>query len=437
MIAAELAVSSMLSDLARRGICPNFVLTRGVFNCPYPPPESHWGNEFHKAPKGNKYVAKKCNRLPRQPTEDYPGRFHYIRMELCDRGDAEEFIKAQPDATISPHLARSLLFQTAFALHAAAERCSMKHYDIKLLNLFLQRVPVNDGEGRAEVVLRYGLGSHVFSLRMQAEDALFAKLADYETANVKPESNGQPVTIGQFTTIENTPPDFMILGDRATQGHGHDNWGLGLSMLHLFTGDAPYEEIMEGVVCPPGLKKRLRHIWEEEGVEGYEVIRSVILADVELDEAGHIIEGEPDETAYDTLYRALVLFGVPNEHFRRKERPKVWDAIVQTLLCSPNDAAGKGRRRKMAPDASRYISDCRKFSIRTGNNKSIARARAALESMDGGLDLLFGLCNFNPAERFSAMDVMNSSFMAPLREESNTYDADATVYSFTAFSTHY
>lgn len=441
MISAELAISSLLSDLARRGVCPNFVLTRGVFNCPHKPPENHWGTESNKAPKGTVYDAEKNDRTPREPKQGCPGRYHYLRMELCDNGDAEEYIKAQPNATVSSELAQSLLFQTAFALHAAADRCSMKHYDIKLLNLFLQSVPVAASNGCGDVVLRYGLGSHVFALKMQAEKAFFAKLADYGTANVKPESNGQPVTIGQFTTIENTPPDYFILGDKAIQGHGHDNWGLGLVMFHLFTGEAPYEELLEEVVCPPALKKRLRKIWEDGDVDGYEVIRSVILSDVELDEAGHIVDGEPDETPYDTLYRALVLFGVPDEKFRQKDCPQVWDAISETLLSGPKHKKTGGRalkgRKKNGADASQYSYDCRRFSVRTGTHKAIARARAVLESMDGGLDLLFGLCNFNPVKRLSAMDVMNSTFMAPLIEDAGTdYHKDVAVHSFTAFSTH-
>lgn len=439
MIAAELAVSSLLSDLVRRGVCPNFIITRGVFNCPYAPPESHWGSEDNRAPKGLKYSPHRNGRPPRQPSEGNPGRYHYVRMELCDCGDAEEYIKGRPNALIKSELAQCLLFQVAFALHAAADRCSMKHYDIKLLNIFLQKIQCDGNNNTGDIILRYGLGSHVFSLKMQAEDAIYAKLADYGTANVKPESNGQPVTIGQFTTIENTPPEFMILGDKATQGHGHDNWSLGLVMLHLFTGDAPYEELMEECICPPALKKRLRRIWEDEDVEGYEVIRSVILSDVEVDEAGHIMEGEPDETPYDTLYRFLVLFGLPGDAYRRKDCPKVWDAIFETLVGSSKPASerGNGTKRKKGPDASQYSRDCRKYSVRTGSNKSIARARHALESMEGGLELLFGLCNFDPTKRMSAMDVLNSNFMTPLREKPGTYyENGATIRSFTAFSTH-
>jgi serine/threonine protein kinase len=58
--------------------------------------------------------------------------------------------------------------------------------------------------------------------------------------------------------------------------------------------------------------------------------------------------------------------------------------------------------------------------------------------MDGGMDLLLSLVRFNPQNRASALDVLNSTFMAPLRESPNDtqrYTSEAAVFSFTAFST--
>ena len=425
-IAAELVVSAMLSSLARRAICPNFVITRGVFTMPFDVPESHWGNEKKKRPKGPKFQPGKRVARPRQPKDAYPGRFQFIRMELCSEGDFEEYLKRQQSECLHKSVARTSLFQIAFALHAAADRYSLKHYDIKLLNVFVQEVEAQT----PLVVLRYGLGSHVYALELPSEFAFFAKLADYGTANIQAESTGQPVTIAQFSTLENTPPDYMILGDEACQGHGHDNFGLGLSMLHLFTGHAPYEEIMEEVVCPPMLKKKLRSIWENDNVETYSVIRSVILSDVYKDERGHILEGEPDATLYDTLYRFLVLFGIPDVKFDQRRCPLVWKAITEALetKCS--------RRRKQGTDIAQYERDCEKYSVLYGNNYHIARARESLESMPGGMDLLFELCSFDPKSRATALQVLNSPFMKDLREQAGCqYSADQTVHSFTAFST--
>jgi serine/threonine protein kinase len=439
VVGAELAVSVMLSSLVRRGVCPNFVVTRGVFSCPFKPPENIWGSADNKRPKGNKYESPKTRkRLPKEPKAS--GRYQYIRMELCDAGDAEEFLKAQPDEALPAHEARQLLFQIAYALHAAADRFSLKHYDVKLLNVFLQRAGSVEKSG--DVVMRYGLGEHTFALRSPNDRALVAKLADYGTANVEPASTGQPVTIAQFTTMENSPPDFFMLGDKATQGHGHDNFGLGLCMLHLFTGRAPYEEILEELTCPKNLKKKLERLWEDENVAEFSVVRSVILNNVYKDEAGHIIEGEPDEVFYHTLYRYLVLFGIPEDS--PLMGGKVLDAIRESLEVK-NDGrgklgrSGKAKRKGDSTDAGRFKGDRNKYSLLHGNSKYISRARQSLEEMDGGLDLLLSLVSFDPEKRATASDVLNSCFMAPLREAAGEmlYNPDDTVYSYNAFSTHY
>lgn len=380
-VAAELAVASMLSSLARRNICPNFIITRSVFTCPYEPPATHWGSAENKKPRGRSFDPRQpLGRKPREPSASKRGTFQYIRMELCKHGDAEEYIKRLPNKVMSPEESRSILFQTAFALHVAADRYSMKHYDVKLLNIFLQDAVQGDSVDTVGdvTVLRYGLGDHVFALRMPSDRALLAKLADYGTANVQSASNGKPVTIGQFTTIENTPPDYLIHGDSATQGHGHDNFGLGLCMLHLFTGHAPYEEILDDVFCPVSLKKKLRQIWVEDEYAGFNAVRTMILLDVDGD------EGEPDETLYHTLYRFLVLFGIPKESSKCSNGDKVWKAIRQSLEGGGNTrtkAYGRSARqgRKEGPDSAQFARDRKKYSLSHGNDKYIARARRSLE----------------------------------------------------------
>jgi len=285
--------------------------------------------------------------------------------------------------------------------------------------------------------LRYGIGSHVFALRMRTENTVIAKLADYGTANIEPESNGRPATIGQFTTLENTPPEFMILGDAAKQGHGHDMFGFGLCMLHLFTGHAPYEEILEDVVCPSGFKKKLRNIWENENFRSYSVIRSVILADVYTNEDGDVIDGEPDEVLYDTLYRFLVLFGIPELKYQVRDHGKVWKAITSSLEDSNGSKTYGNRGSKKRSDAEKFKQDQDLYSIEFGSNKFISRARKELNEMDGGLELLFALCSFDPDKRATASDVLNSQFMAPLREDlTNIINRkDTTTMSFLTYAT--
>lgn len=430
----------MLSSLVRRNITPNFVLTRRVFTCPFEPPAKHWGSEEEKRPKGSKYSPSKSKgRKPREPSKQHRGKYQYMRMELCTEGDAEEYLKRQQMEAVSANQARNIIFQIAFALHAAADRFSLKHYDMKLLNVFVQRPTNVDAEF---TTMRYGLGSHVFALHSPIEDAVIAKLADFGTANVQAESNGQPATIGQFTTLENTPPEFMILGDVAAQGHAHDAFGLGLCFLHLFTGHAPYEEILEDVKCPIGLKRKLQRVWESEDSAGYSVVQSVILADVCKDEDGEVIAGEPDEVLYDTLYRFLVLFGVPEVKYKVKEHGRVWKAISSSL-----EGEGTGKRRaygrsgnsnKKAPDAVQFERDQGRYSLRHGKNDFIARGRNALEEIEGGMELLLKLVDFDPEKRATACDVLNSQFMIPLREDpalKRIDDPRTHVTSFMAYAT--
>jgi serine/threonine protein kinase len=431
IIVSEYIVSLLLSSLTRRGICPNFVTVHGSFTCASAPLEAYWGNFKCHQPNGSCFEQSKFNSSGHRPDRSHPGRYHCLRTELCEEGDAEEYIKKTPKKTIDPDLSRILLFQVAFALHAAANKFSMKHYDIKLLNIFLKRI----SSPCDRVVLRYAIGCRTFALEMNSQEAFFAKVADYGTANTKAESNGQPVTIAQFTTQENTPPDFLILGDAAKQGHGHDNFGLGLCMLHLFTGSAPYEEIMKKVVCPPNLKKKLKLVWENDKVDGFKVIQTCILSDVYKDEAGHIVEGDPDETLYNTFYRFLVLFDTPEE-FQQVDHPLIWKVVDEALKGRFVSKNGRVTERKQGTDIAQYERDQQKFSIRCGSNKHISRARHALQQMHGGLDLLFHLCHFDPSRRATALDVMNSEFMAPLCESADAmYGNDTTVYSYLAFST--
>jgi hypothetical protein len=52
LVGTELVVSVILSSLTKRNICPNFVVTRGVFTCQHEPPAALWGCRDDCAPCG-------------------------------------------------------------------------------------------------------------------------------------------------------------------------------------------------------------------------------------------------------------------------------------------------------------------------------------------------------------------------------------------------
>jgi serine/threonine protein kinase len=438
LVGTELAIYFMLSSLTRRNICPNFLLIRGVFTSTSEPPIDRWNESSLRA-----CYAVKPTPDGRDPIAELRGQYQYVRMELCVHGDVEGFIRRQPDGLISSDEARIFLFQMAFSLHVAGDQYSLKHNDIKLLNFLLQSMSCPNEHKNPFTTLRYGIGAHIFNLRMKSSRSFVVKLADFGTANIRSECNGEPVNIGNFTTLENSPPEFMILGDAAKQGHMQDSFALGLCMLHLFTGHAPYE-VMDTVKCPKFLKKKLTRIWMRSP-RGFDVIRSVILGDSCEDFNGET-EELIDDTLFDTLYRYLVLFGIPDENQQMKDGSRVWNAINSCLLsqdypprpsCRPTRKVTTNKGITSDNDTAQFKKDLEMFSLMHGKNIFISRAREKLESIDGALDVLFSLVNFDPSKRASPLDVVNSQFMLPLRQLSDKYENDADIlYSYMAYSVY-
>lgn len=61
-----------------------------------------------------------------------------------------------------------------------------------------------------------------------------------------------------------------------------------------------------------------------------------------------------------------------------------------------------------------------------------------LKKMAGGVELLLSLIEFNPDRRATALDVLNSEFMKPLRSnkaEADEMDDAHVLYKFMAFYT--
>lgn len=158
---------------------------------------------------------------------------------------------------------------------------------MQLLNFFLKdidSVNIRKDPG-SDVVLHYLLENVCFVFQMPAFFSYWIKLADYGTADSNAEKLGSPVTIDQFTTLENSPIEFLLEGDEAKQSYAADTFCFGLCMLHLFTGwyvvlwsdfscitcslyllavvvySAPYEEILKDVRCPVELLKDLKLVW--------------------------------------------------------------------------------------------------------------------------------------------------------------------------------
>ncbi|KAG6610252.1 serine/threonine protein kinase [Phytophthora cinnamomi] len=271
VIRQEVAHSVLLSDATAHGICPNFLRIYDVFLAKEQPRQERWGSQTHRKPvellaDASSYSATSNNQDNSSPSPSMrsDSLFQYIRMEFCDGGDLEDFIGLQKGKILPlESVAVPFFFQMVFGLFCARERFKLRHGDVKLLNFFLRdigRANLSKGPG-ADVVLHYLLEDSCFVLKMPASFSYWVKLADYGAADSNPENLGKPVTIDQFATLENSPIEFLLEGDAAEQSYAADTFSLGLCLLHLFTGSAPYEEILEDVQCPAELLKDLKFIW--------------------------------------------------------------------------------------------------------------------------------------------------------------------------------
>lgn len=322
VVSQEVHASMLLSSLVEKGICPNFVETFGFVRSACVP-ECNWSSSkevfTEQVSKGAQQVVKKKG--GRRKVGDYA----VIRMELCNHGDVEEYIRAQPDGLLGPEVVLAFLFQMCFAMYTAREAFLMRHYDVKLLNFFLRDFPNGEEQQGQQTMIRYGFDGALYQFCM-SQAPLCVKLADYGTADTQADTLGKKIGIEQYTTIENTPIEYLVIGGEATQAFSADTFPLGLAVWHLFTGSAPYEEIMQEVRCPEPLYQRLRKVWESNGAKDnqYVLLKKVI-------QSGE--EEEVDKTVYDTFYRLLVMCGLPSKQEMHEVSPKnkVWAAVEESI----------------------------------------------------------------------------------------------------------
>ncbi|OWZ21743.1 Serine/threonine protein kinase [Phytophthora megakarya] len=266
VVRQEVAHSVLLSDATENGICPNFLRIYDVFLAHEKPRTDRWGSKTRRKPM-DLLASTNSDKGPERQWEDSPSSeenerlFQYIRMEFCDGGDLEDFIGLQKNKTLPlESVVVPFFFQMVFSLYCGREKFNMRHCDVKLLNFFLKdigRSNISKDPG-AGTVLHYFLEDTCFVLRMPSSFSYWVKLADYGAADSNPENLGKPVTMDQFTTLENSPIEFLLEGDAAEQSYAADTFSLAICLLHLFTGSAPYEEILEDVRCPSELLKDLK-----------------------------------------------------------------------------------------------------------------------------------------------------------------------------------
>lgn len=371
---------------------------------------------------------------------------------------------------IAAQAARSMAFQMVFSLFASRERLSFRHFDVKLLNFFakpaadevaeVQPSPAQLPASVRTLRLLYAFGTEVFDVDLNAavpasspsgpEASLrpshIIKLADYGTASTLASTLTDPMQQYHFTTLENAPPEYFILGDEARQDYGSDTWGLGLCMVHLLTGACPYEEVMADIKCPAPLRDSLVNVWTT--APGYGILAYLLQSD---DSCAEILA--------DTLYRFAVLTGLPASVAYSADN-KVWQLLLACCggddASAPTKAPARGRAAAAAsqkgplpqslaagmPLASvsaarkQFVADSAACSLATGSHPLLVRARRRLAHLPGFLDLTRRVLAWQPTNRICMRDALLHPAFVPLRRinadlDDEESDADAGVMTLT------
>ena len=153
------------------------------------------------------------------------------------------------------------------------------------------------------------------------------------------------------TTLENAPADFLIHGSAALQGYEADCFAMGLCLLHLLTGRAPYEELFAGLTCPPELADALRAAWASAP---------------EHDVTREHLEGDDDNGAVlaDTLYRYVCMFGGLADGATRKRGAST--CAVWAALAAWHGTARMGRHGAARPFLLSFLRFC--CALQANNN---------------------------------------------------------------------
>ena len=387
----ELHICQLLNQISRNRRCPHFLQMYESFRSGSEPPHQ-WNEGTHSTSKSKRTQRKVAPRRCKDGST-----FQYAVMQLADGGDMEEASKLQAGCAWMESDIVNFFFQMLFALHVGQKELELRHYDIKLLNFFLM-TPL-DGNGKDTFM--YGVCGQHYSVEQSADKPSRVILADFGTSDIEKGNFGMPISSRHFTTLENTPPEYLLHGTAATQGYGADSWALGLCLLHLLTGYAPYEELLEKLECPQTLQHKLIKEWSDEDPDSpYGPLRDL------CEEEGVA------KILCDTLYRYLCLFGASWGDFADC---KVWIAIQKWLSSSLGQA--------------QYEKDCLHYSSFSGQHERLVDAQSRMAKIPGSKEMLEGLTELDPAKRWSTDRAISSEMFFILRKDCSNKDSSLRIFN--------
>lgn len=241
----------------------------------------------------------------------------------------------------------------------------------------------------------------------------------------------------QFTTLENTPPEYLFLGSHARECYSADTFCLGLSFLHLLAGEEPYEEHLRAVRCPPLLLARLKRLWTASSASSqYRVIAEVIQS---LDAPSDSSEASMNikNVLYDTFYRYMVMFDLDLSAISGDSTstssceddsldaelecpyPPSNPVLQDAIECLGLDGGNSGRLTKAKREClHQFHCDRAEWSVQIGTNPVMVRVRENLSTLgEGSLDLLLLMVNLDASKRCTLQEALSGPVFLPLRQQ--------------------
>ena len=170
------------------------------------------------------------------------------------------------------------------------------------------------------------------------------------------------------------------------QDYSADAWALGLCMLHLLTGNCPYEEVLADVNAPEALVRELHKHWDS--LAQYSTLRQALACD-------------DSDILANTLYRQCVLLGVPTvdelSAHGYSDNPVL--RALRVWLCG--DVISGRRSKAQIACQQQYERDVAACSLSTGTHTLLQRARGRLAVLPLAQSALMGLLSFFPTARVS------------------------------------
>jgi serine/threonine protein kinase len=209
------------------------------------------------------------------------------------------------------------------------------------------------------------------------------------------------------------------MGSSCRQSYAADTFSLGLCFLHLLTGHEPYEELLKDVKCPVYLQELLAPHWETNDPNSPYYIISETMSS---------LDGDDGKVLYDTIYRYIVLLGIPSELLSNSLSPwignPVWNCILEALDYLPSSSSMNRRIKKIKEECShQYIKDRQLWSFAIGTNPIIVNAKSKLMRIDGATRLFEQMLHFDPSRRCTMHGALHSPMFNIFKDNSYNHSS--------------